>query len=114
MYSTYNEGKSVVTEIFIRILKNKIFKHMTDIQTNIYFDVLDDIVNTYNNTFHRTINPVQDGLVRNCSRIRGEERPPLPKNCHTYPTRMKLGTVILYLKKIQKVYESRDTSLNFC
>ena len=46
MYSTYNEGKSVVTEIFITILKNKIFKHMTDIQTNIYFDVLDDIVNT--------------------------------------------------------------------
>ena len=31
MYSTYNEGKSVVAERFIRTLKNKIFKHMTDI-----------------------------------------------------------------------------------
>ena len=25
-----------------------------------------------------------------------------PKICHTYPTTMKLGTVIPYLKKIQK------------
>ena len=45
MYSTCNEGKSVVAERFIRTLKNKIFKHMTAIQTNIYFDVLDDIAN---------------------------------------------------------------------
>ena len=31
MYSTYNEGKSVVAERFIKTLKNKIFKHMTAI-----------------------------------------------------------------------------------
>ena len=55
MYSTYNEGKSVVAERFIRTLKNKIFKHMTTIQENIYFDVLDDIVDKYNNTVHKTI-----------------------------------------------------------
>ena len=55
MYSTYNEGKSVVAERFIRTLKNKIFKHMTAISKNIYFDVLDDIVDKYNNTIHRTI-----------------------------------------------------------
>ena len=45
MYSTYNEGKSVVAEGFIRTLKNKIFKHMTTIFKNVSFDVLDDIVN---------------------------------------------------------------------
>ena len=55
MYSAYNEGKSVVAERFIRTLKNKIFKHMTAISKNVYFDVLDDIVNKYNNTVHRTI-----------------------------------------------------------
>ena len=55
MYSTYNEGKSVVAERFIRTLKNKIFKHMTAISKNVYFDVLDDIVNKYNNRVHRTI-----------------------------------------------------------
>ena len=40
MYSTYNEEKSVVAKRFIRTLKNKIFKHMTAISKNIYFDVL--------------------------------------------------------------------------
>ena len=55
MYSTYNEGKSVVAERFIRALKNKIFKDMTAISKSYYFDVLDDIVYIYNNTVHRTI-----------------------------------------------------------
>ena len=55
MYSTYNEGKSVVAERFIRPLKNKIFKHMTAFLKNIYFDALDDIVSKYNSTVHRTI-----------------------------------------------------------
>ena len=55
MYSTYNEGKSVVADKFIRTLKNKIFKHMTAISKNVYFDVLDYIANKYNNTVHRTI-----------------------------------------------------------
>ena len=32
MYSTYNEGKSVVAERFIRTLKNKIYKYMTSIK----------------------------------------------------------------------------------
>ena len=39
----------------------------------------------------------------------GAQKPPLPKICHTYPTIMKRGTVTPYLKKIQKIYESRDT-----
>ena len=55
MYSTYNEGKSVIAERFIRTLKNKIFKHMAAISKNAYLDVLDDIVNKYNNTVHKTI-----------------------------------------------------------
>ena len=55
MYPTYNEGKSVDAERFIRTLKNKIFKHMTAVSKNVYFDVLDDIVNKYNNTVHRSI-----------------------------------------------------------
>ena len=39
MYSTYNEGKSVVAERSIRTLKNKIFKHITAISKNVYFDM---------------------------------------------------------------------------
>ena len=54
MYSTHNEGKSVVAERFIRTIKNTIYKHMTSISKNVYIDKLDDIVNEYNNTKHRT------------------------------------------------------------
>ena len=55
MYSTHNEGTSVVTERLIRTLKNKIYKHMTAISKNVYFNVLDDIVDKYSNTYTRTI-----------------------------------------------------------
>ena len=55
LYSTFNEGKSVVAERFIRTLKNKIFKYMIANSKNVYFDVLDDIVDKYNNTVHKTI-----------------------------------------------------------
>ena len=55
MYSTYNEGKSVVAERFIRTLKTKLYKHMTAIGKNVHYDVLDDVVNKYNNTKHSTI-----------------------------------------------------------
>ena len=55
MYSTFNEGKSVVAERFIRTLKNKLYKHMSATGKNVYYDVLDDAVNKYNNTEHNTI-----------------------------------------------------------
>ena len=45
MYSTHNEGKSVVAERFIRTIKNKIYKHMASISKNVYI---------VNNTKHRT------------------------------------------------------------
>ena len=55
MYSTFNEGKSVVAERFIGTLKYRLYKHMTTTGKNIYYDVLDDVVNEYNNTKHNTI-----------------------------------------------------------
>ena len=33
----------------------KIYKYMSSISKNVYIDILDDIVNEYNNTYHRTI-----------------------------------------------------------
>ena len=60
MHSAFTEIKSIVSEGLIRTLKNKIFKHMTAVSKNVYFEVLDDIVYEYNNTVHRTIkmNPI--------------------------------------------------------
>ena len=55
MYSIHIEGKSVTAERFIKALKNKNSKHKTAISKNVYFDVLDDIINKYKKRVHRTI-----------------------------------------------------------
>ena len=55
MYSTHNEGKSVIAKRFIRTLKNKIYKYMTSISTNVCIDNLDDVANRYNDAHHSTI-----------------------------------------------------------
>ena len=52
MYSTHNDGKSVIAE---SSLKNKIYKYMTTISKDVYINRLYDIVNNYNNTYHSTI-----------------------------------------------------------
>ena len=72
MYSTYNEGKSVAAERFIRTLKNKLYKHMTATSKNVYYDVLDDIINKYNNTKHSAIKmkPID---VKNNKRVYTDE-----------------------------------------
>ena len=61
------------------------------------------------------LNPIQHGVFLGLLKDGGGGKKALfPKICHTYPTMMKLGTVIPYPKKIQKIYESRDTPLEFC
>ena len=55
IYSTHNEGKSVIAERLIRKVKNKIYKYMTSISKNVYIDKLDDIIKKYNNTYHTSI-----------------------------------------------------------
>ena len=60
-----------------------------------------------------SVNPIEDGPFRGCLQKGGAKRSPLPKICHTYPPIMKLGTAITYLKKIQKIYKSRDTLPEF-
>ena len=63
----------------------------------------------------RAVNPIQDGLFLGLLTDVGRAFwPSLTKICHTHPTMTKLGTVIPYLRKTQKIYKSRDTSLEFC
>ena len=49
MYSTYNEGKPVVTWRFIKTLKSKIYRHMTSVSKDVYVDKLECIIDKYNN-----------------------------------------------------------------
>ena len=55
IYSTHNEGKSVIAERFIRTLKNKIYKYIASIWKNVHIDKLDDIVDEYNSTYNSTV-----------------------------------------------------------
>ena len=71
--------------------------------------------NRNNSPTSSEFNPIQDGLSRGCSRMGGSLFASLPpKIRHTYPTMMKLGTVIPYLRKIKKIYKSPDTFLDSC
>ena len=54
MCSIHDEGRSVVAESFIRTLNTKIYIYITSMSKNVYIDKLSDIVNEYNNTYHRT------------------------------------------------------------
>ena len=51
------------------------------------------------------LNSIQDGPFRGCSRMGVGQKAPLPKIFHTYPTMMKLGIIIPYLKKTQRINE---------
>ena len=69
------------------------------------------------NPSYFSLNPIHYGLFQGCSRMGrggGGKKRPLPKICHTYPTMMKIDTIIPYLKKIQNIYESCDTLPEFC
>ena len=74
MYSMYNEVKSIVAERFIRTLKNKLYKHMTATGKNVYYDVLDDVVNKYNNTKHCTIKMKPTDVKNNNKRVYIDEQ----------------------------------------
>ena len=81
MYSTDNEGKSVVAERFITMLKSKIYKYMTSISKNVYINKLDDIVDEYNNTYHITIKmkpiDVKDNTYINTDKEANDKDPKL-------------------------------------
>ena len=63
--STHNKQKSVISESFIRTLKNKVYKYMTSISKDVYIDHLDEIVNKMNNTYHRTVKMESVGVKLN-------------------------------------------------
>ena len=56
MYSTYKEGKSVIAERFIKILKAKIYKKMTATDSNFYFPYFNKFIDQYNNAYCHSIN----------------------------------------------------------
>ena len=93
MYSIYNEGKSVVAERFIRTLKNKVCKQMTTTGKNVYYDVLDDVVNKYNNTKHSTIKmkPIDVGDINKRVYVDEHNEKDTKKSSSSERSRFKVG-----------------------
>ena len=103
MYSTYNEGKSVVAERFIRTLKNKLYKHMTANGKHVYYDVLDDVVDKYNSTKHSTIKMKPIDVGDNNKRVYIDEH-------NEKDSRFKVGDRVR-ISKFKKIYLLRDILL---
>ena len=96
MYSTHNEEKSVAVERFIKTLKNKIYKYVSSISKTVYIDKLNDIVNEYNNTYHRTIKmkpiDVKDNTYIN-----------IGKDVNNKGPKLKLGDRVI-ISKYKKIF----------
>ena len=71
LYSTENEEKSCIVERWNRTMKEKMFKHFSANNTKKYIDILDDMVNNYNNTKHSSIKmtPVEASNKKNKNRV---------------------------------------------
>ena len=71
LYPTENEEKSSVVERWIRTMKEKMWKYFSANSTNVYIDVLPDLVREYNNTRHSSIKmtPVKASKKENELRV---------------------------------------------
>lgn len=54
-FSTSNETKASVVERFNRTLKSRMWRYLTSVNSRRYIDVIDDLINSYNHTYHRSI-----------------------------------------------------------
>ena len=93
MYSIHDEGKSVVAKRFIRTLKTKIYKYMTPISKNVYINKLDDILNEYNTTYHRTIKikpvDVKDNTYNDSMQCSNDRHPKFKAGYHVRISKYK-------------------------
>ena len=78
-YSTHNEGKSVIAERFMKILKSKIYKKMTANDSKSYLPYLNKLVDQYNNTYHHSINKKPINADYSASTENIESNPKGPK-----------------------------------
>ena len=109
MYSTHNEGKSIVAKRFIRTLKSKIYKYMTSISKN----VLDDIVDEYDNTYHNIIKMkpinVKDNTYINTSKEINNKDPKFKVGDHVRISKYKN----IFAKGSEEIFVIKKVRNNF-
>ena len=71
LYHTEGKNKAMIAERFVKTIKGKMWKYMTENNTKKIIDVLDDLVNEYNNTEHSTIkmSPVEASKKENQEKV---------------------------------------------
>ena len=113
LYSTENEEKSSVVERWIRTMKEKMWKYFTANSTNVYMNVLLDLVKEYNNTRHSSIKmtPVKMSKKENEPMV---WRNPYPEHLEVYDIKPKfsVGDKVRISKKkntFEKGYTTRWT-----
>ena len=117
LYSTENEEKSSVVERWIRTMKEKMWKYFMANSTNVYINVLPDLVKEYNNTNHSSIKmtPVKASKKENELRV---WRNLYPEHLEIYDIKPKfsVGDKVRISKKkktFEKGYTTRWTEQIF-
>jgi len=70
-YSTFGEHKSAIVERFNRTLKENMWKRFTAENTRNWIDMLDDLLNTYNDKYHSSIGttPTEASAIKNIAKV---------------------------------------------
>ena len=105
LYSTENEEKSSVFERWIRTMKEKMWKYFSANATNVYINVLPDLVGKYNNTRHSAIKmtPVKASKKENELRV---WRNLYPEHLEVYDIKPKFSVVDkVRISKMKKTFE---------
>ena len=113
MYSTHNEGKSVVAERFDRTLKNKIYKYMTSVSKNMYIEKLDTIDNAYHNTIIMMPADVKPSIYIDCNKENNKESPKFEVGDHVrilkYKNVFAKGYVANWYEEVFVITKVKDT-----
>ena len=108
MYSTFNKVSPLLLRGLLELQKNKIFKHMTTISKNVFIDVLNDIVNRYNNTVYRTIKmkPI-DGMGNSYVEYNEDSKKKKILNLKLMTMEESLSTKIFLLKAMFLIVQNK-------
>lgn len=107
LYKTQNELKSCIVERFIRSFKRHMYMMFTSERTRNYISVLDDMVQRYNNTYHRSIgcSPSKAREEDNFQSVYDHLYPPKKKNYRKKPPVFKIGDLVRITKQRKKFYK---------
>ena len=114
LYHSYSEHKASIVERVQRTLRGRLGKLFTKRGNNVWIDEIDNIVESYNNSYHRSIKmKPADVTERHTAKIR---RLLFPSENYIQPSDFKVGDkvrITVKRKQFQKEYEKGWTDEKF-